>query len=470
VEKLAMSGLSRRGFLKSSSLLLGGLAAQQLISKTGLSLVSAQTALGRPLRMLALGDSVMWGQGLLDENKFSHLVKKWLVEDKSIAGVDLKVMAHSGASISVDSDMDKDSKWRCMDGEIPRHNPTITKQVSLAAEYYCGQKIPLEDVDLILLDGGINDIDKRKFFRVSTRVGRIRNMASQYCDVEMKKLLYYLASTFPNARIIVTGYFPLITCSTPPATIPHLVMEALGLKQPPPPQIIELVEKSIPKDDAEPKDYCKGLHPILRRLSLLSEAWRRESNAAFCRAAKWINETRPWTGKVNPALACAAPSAPPKVALPPATLELCADPLLAGAPVSRNRVFFAPPEFRNQNGYGVPTTSYLWKLVPNKDPIPCTDGFLKEAQRRIISEDELHDNRPCWCCEAGEKNDVFCVRGGAFHPNTLGAKAYRDAIVKELGKVYADTGWGDAQWGTAPPSPSDHSTTGVACQKIPCPD
>ena len=241
-----MSGLSRRGFLKSSTLVLGGLAVQHLASVTGISLVGAQTTLSRPLRMLTLGDSVMWGQGLLDKNKFSHLVKKWLVDTKGIAGVDLKVMAHSGATITVDSKKDRDPKWVCMDGEVPRHNPTITKQVSLAAEYYCGQNIPLEDVDLILLNGGINDLNKLKLLQVTTRVGDIRNMASEYCDIEMKKLLYYVASTFPNARIIVTGYFPLITCSTPPATIPILIMEALGMAQPPRRQMIELVEKSIP--------------------------------------------------------------------------------------------------------------------------------------------------------------------------------------------------------------------------------
>lgn len=418
--------------------------------------------------MLTLGDSVMWGQGLLDKNKFSHLVKKWLVDDKGIAGVDLKVMAHSGATITVDNKKDTDPRWACMDGEVPRHNPTITKQVSLAAEDYCGQNIPLEEVDLILLNGGINDIDKLKLLQVTTSIGRVRNMASEYCDREMKKLLYYVASTFPNARIIVTGYFPLITCSTPPATIPILIMESLGLRQPAPRQLIELIEKSIPMGE-EPKDYCKDLHPILRRLSLLSEAWRRESNASYCRAVRWINETLPWTGRVNHPPLCTAPSAPPKVELPPASFELCNEPLLAGAPVSKNRVFFAPPEFKNQNGYGVPTTSYLWQLVGNEDPIPCTDGPLRRIQRRVITEDELNDERPCWCCEARKKNNITCIRAGAFHPNRGGALAYRDAIVKELGKVYAETGWGDVQWGAAPATLPDH-TISEKCKRRNCSD
>jgi hypothetical protein len=464
-----MSGLSRRGFLKNSTLVLGSLAAQHFISKTGISLASAQTIPNRPLRMLTLGDSVMWGQGLLDENKFSHRVKRWLERDKGIAGVDLKVMAHSGATITKDIERDKDPKWICMDGEINRSNPTITKQVSLAAQYYCSRSIPLEDVDLILLNGGINDIGALTFMRVTTNVTRIRRTASEYCDIEMKKLLYYAASTFPNARIVVTGYFPLVTCSTPPETVPYLIMEALGLRGPAPKKIIETVVKLIPQGE-EPKDHCKGLHPIIRKLSLLSETWVKESNAALCRAAKWINKTKPWAGKVDPASLCVAPSRPPDVDVGDPTFELCTDPLLAGVPVSRNRVFFAAPDFKNQNGYGVPTTSYLWKLIPNKDPIPCTSGLLKGTQRLVITEDELHNNRPCWCCEAHEKNNIVCIRAGTFHPNREGAMAYTDAIVKELGKVYAGTGWGDIQWGTTPPPQSDHTTTGAGCLKVHCPN
>lgn len=463
-----MPDIPRRGFLKSSTLLLGGLAAQHFISRAGLNLATAQTALDRPFRMLALGDSVMWGQGLLEANKFSYQVKRWLEQEKGIAGVDLQVKAHSGATITKDNEKDKDPKWLCMDGEINRSNPTITKQVSLAAQHYCGEKIPPEDVDLILLNGGINDVDKLKFLRVTTRVAQIRNMASEYCDVEMRKLLHYVASTFPNARIIVTGYFPLITCSTPPATIPDLIMEAFGLKQPASEKVIAAVEKLIPQGE-EPKDYCKSLHPILRRLSLLSEAWRRESNAAFCRAIKWINQTKPWTGRINTATLCNVPSKPPAVDVGKPTLELCTDPLLPGVPISRNRAFFAPPDFKAQNGYGVPTTSYLWRLIPTNDPIRCVSGPLKKIQRLAVTEDELHDKRPCWCCEAGEKNNIFCIRAGTFHPNREGARAYSDAVIKELGKFYADTGWGDVRWGTAPPTTPDHATTGDDCDK-PCTD
>src|SRR5688572_18987503 len=54
----------------------------------------------RPIEVLAIGDSVVWGQGLKDANKFSVLVKTWL--ESRVAGriVNLHYAdAHSGATI-----------------------------------------------------------------------------------------------------------------------------------------------------------------------------------------------------------------------------------------------------------------------------------------------------------------------------------------------------------------------------------
>lgn len=427
----------------------------------------------------------MWGQGLLEKDKFSHQVKKWLEQDKGIAGVDLKVMAHSGATITVGSNLDNDPTFRCMDGEINRSNPTIIKQVRFAAEDYCRQNIPLEDVDLILLNGGINDVDKLTIFgglelkkvkvlRVRTSVAQIQTLASTYCDMEMRKLLSYVAATFPNARIVLTGYFPIITCATPRWALAHLILQALGLMKLPSEKLVELMQTGITESDEEPANFCQDhdLGPLHRRLSVLSEAWRRESDAALCRAAKWINETTPWVTRVNPTAPCVLPGKPPE-AVGKKTLELCSDPLLTGMPVSQNRVFFARPEFKEENGYGA-ANSFLWQLVPNptNDPIPCVTGVLKHVQGLVVNEDVLQDKRPCWCCEAGGKfkNNLACIRAGAFHPNDKGALAYRDAVVKELEKVYADTGWAGVNWGTALPSSSDHRTPGTACTAISCPN
>src|SRR6476659_2815415 len=57
----------------------------------------------RPFRMLVLGDSVMWGQGLADEHKFTYLVRQWICAQRNNGGcpdqtdVQIHIEAHSGA-------------------------------------------------------------------------------------------------------------------------------------------------------------------------------------------------------------------------------------------------------------------------------------------------------------------------------------------------------------------------------------
>jgi hypothetical protein len=103
-----VSCLSRRSFLKGSTLFLsaaalGGAAAHPLVS---LAAAPQSNALGRPLRMLAIGDSVMWGQGLEEKHKFSYLVRDWLCDQRGggkcrgADDVQLHVEAHSGAKIA----------------------------------------------------------------------------------------------------------------------------------------------------------------------------------------------------------------------------------------------------------------------------------------------------------------------------------------------------------------------------------
>ena len=52
---------------------------------------------GQPPVMLVLGDSVMWGQGLEDGNKFYQLVFDQL--SQKYAGLQAAMRAHSGAVI-----------------------------------------------------------------------------------------------------------------------------------------------------------------------------------------------------------------------------------------------------------------------------------------------------------------------------------------------------------------------------------
>lgn len=141
-----MPRLPRRGFIGGLTLLLSIAFAQQAFPQTHAGTSAPQTAAARrPLRMLALGDSVMWGQGLRDENKFSHRLRNWLCEQRgggvcqNEEDVQLHVEAHSGAVIGEPKkDRDKAAAERFVRevapvryyGEVNTGYPTVGGRLS----------------------------------------------------------------------------------------------------------------------------------------------------------------------------------------------------------------------------------------------------------------------------------------------------------------------------------------------------
>lgn len=159
------------------------------------------------LRMLALGDSIVWGQGLLPEQKFSRLVQAWL---KLRLGRDVLPplsFAHSGARITPDAAGDAEPP---LDGEIPHTFPSITKQVSLAVDALHRQALAPADIDLILVDGGTCDLGISKLAEPWRSTLEIAT-GGQHAGELMMGLLRLLLATFPNARIVVSGYYPVIS-------------------------------------------------------------------------------------------------------------------------------------------------------------------------------------------------------------------------------------------------------------------
>src|SRR5204863_7668729 len=97
-------------------------------------------------KIVVFGDSVNWGQGLLTQHKFSTLARNGLAG----AGTSLTVqmLAHSGATIGVRG---PDTPTR-IDSEVPVSYPTVMEQVALYDD-------DADDVAVVILNGGINDVD-----------------------------------------------------------------------------------------------------------------------------------------------------------------------------------------------------------------------------------------------------------------------------------------------------------------------
>src|SRR5205823_1180078 len=141
------------------------------------------------------GDSVNWGQGLLTPHKFSTLVKESLATQGLNLGV--QMVAHSGATIGVRGPTDVTT----IDAEVPVSSPTLVEQVATYAD-------DPDDVAVILVNGGINDVDIRVILNPLTTAADLRHDVNQFCYEDMLTVLMQIAVKFPKTdRIIVTSYY-----------------------------------------------------------------------------------------------------------------------------------------------------------------------------------------------------------------------------------------------------------------------
>lgn len=175
---------------------------------------------GPPI-MLAMGDSVIWGQGLQEWNKFDSLVCDQLSYRPEYAGLTLVRLAHSGAIIRPE----RDQTGRAAPGEVPWPFPTVIQQF----ESYDGDP---DAVRVVLLNGGINDVSLQVIANPLTTPGDLSDLIQRYCRQGMVDLLESVAAKFSNpaCRIIVTGYYQILSDASDPApTVAYL--ELLGITE-----------------------------------------------------------------------------------------------------------------------------------------------------------------------------------------------------------------------------------------------
>lgn len=175
-------------------------------------------------KMIALGDSILWGQGLFEHQKIHTLVVAELVSQ----GFDVECLflAHSGAVIG---EPDTPSELPPLDGpfanEVPVGEPTIFEQIKMALD----GKERDESVRLVLLNGGINDVDTT----------RVINLANWNLDKEVedafyrkqKLLLEKVCRSFPNAVIVIAGFYKFFSEKCEDSII-HDALKAMGFNVP----------------------------------------------------------------------------------------------------------------------------------------------------------------------------------------------------------------------------------------------
>jgi hypothetical protein len=168
------------------------------------------------LDIVAFGDSIVWGQGLKEEDKFTSLVKSRL-EARGFAST-LVSYAHSGA-ILAPAGRDGDSPYW---GEVPESAPSVAAQVEAAAK-----ELTAANVGLVFLNGGINDVSP-----VHIVVGdpfdplHLERLRSQTIEVYTKyfgPLLEQVTDTFSNAVVVVTSYYPMVSDHTDASDLASLM-------------------------------------------------------------------------------------------------------------------------------------------------------------------------------------------------------------------------------------------------------
>ncbi|MES2128370.1 MAG: hypothetical protein V4463_13970 [Pseudomonadota bacterium] len=162
------------------------------------------------MKMLVLGDSVCWGQGLLPQQKFSTLVYQGLFGQAPVTG-EMRVLAHSGAIIGASAHANKPA----VDGEVPDSYRTIRQQ--------CADFTGATDtIKLVLVNGGINDVDAFTIVNPLTDEDDLRDMIQEYCYRDMLTLLDDVTRKFshPQTTIVVPSYFPILSAQSDPLMLP----------------------------------------------------------------------------------------------------------------------------------------------------------------------------------------------------------------------------------------------------------
>src|SRR6267143_1248477 len=335
--------------------------------------------------LLVLGDSISWGQGLRDEHKAWYQVKTWL--ETSGRKVSERIEAHSGAVIGSVGDWGADP-IPVLDGEVSRGVPSVNGQIDNALRSYADPA----KVDLVLVDGCINDLDARRLLNAANAPAGIVELAQQKCGPPVEALLNRIAASFPNAHVIVTGYYPILS----EQTANDFFMRALAKR---------LYTGSEPMNDKQ----------LRARLVEISREWYQASNRMLAAATERI------------------------------------DAQLA-AKGSRQRTAFAEIVFLPEHSFAAPQ-SRLWGF--DASAIRKLLVSLTLGRVTLKTNDEQRNQRGNSCKQAlrpsapetreqkkaREVRLLQCRLAAIGHPNRRGAVMYAEAISRQLKLLISGPGW-----------------------------
>jgi lysophospholipase L1-like esterase len=183
---------------------------------------SASSIPRKPFRILALGDSVMWGQGLHPHEKIHQRVADAIQSANPHLRVRADLIAHSGAIIGDPGDT---TEPPVLTGEFSREVPIPYPTVFQQVERVLRRQRRSHAYDLILVCAGINDVHLRHLLNPADDSVEQRMVERFYG--RSKALMEKLTISFPNAQIVMCGYYTFFSKASQRELI-ALGMAALG--------------------------------------------------------------------------------------------------------------------------------------------------------------------------------------------------------------------------------------------------
>lgn len=388
-----MSRTLQRFLLSSSALLF--LFATTAAAARAQCHMPVETGPANHLNMLVLGDSILWGQGLREQQKSWYRVKCWLQESTGRI-VDVVVRAHSGAL--VERSPGQTQTYDSPNAEVNLPLPSINEQLDEAIKLY---RDPAK-VDLVLVDGCINDVDVRNLLNASVERNLIRERAANSCGAAMTRLLRRTTAAFPNAHVIVPGYYRIVSSQTEDNAFIRLLVKKL----------------------AGPPTSGERLNDKQRRERLItnSEEFYSVSTASLRDAIKQVNDELQALG-------------------------------------SKQKVLFAPIQFWPEHAFSAKDT-LLWTFVfastnlsgfrkllviltfgtsaykPNDTMRKQRVDSCKETYKKPKGTKEPKDQK-----QNRENHYLACRYASLGHPNQMGALIYAEAIKGQLQFLIPTSGW-----------------------------
>ncbi|MEP6901808.1 MAG: hypothetical protein ABJA66_08665 [Actinomycetota bacterium] len=367
-----MTNFSRRQFLKYfGAFSVGFLTARSVYSSLNLPENSA------PFELLVVGDSLIFGQGLSEENKFYFLVKEWLAKEffAEKRAVNLKVKAHSGATITL-HETEAEALRKAKKPENTIYNPEISVGFPSIWAQIDGAKNEYENpekVNLIMLTGGIADLEVANILDIFGSQKKFREAVPKYCFEKMSELLEHSACAFPNALIAVIGYYPMVSKRSSTPEVFNAVLELYGFPRITKPLLNSLLTKPI-------------LKMMRQNIINRSKFWAENSTVELQKAVDRLNSK-----------------------------------------LGRQQAIFIKSPITEENCFGT-KNSLLWRMAKKGR---SEDALYEE--RSAVCRRELAD-----LTKSREVNYSmrFCELAGVGHPNIEGSKAYAEAIKTQLKPIF----------------------------------